>query len=427
MEDLPSEVRKIMKAQKRLNLIYLFAVVCLSGCNTAASRPSGPSGDPAAGSGEASHEAGPHEAGPHEAGEGGHAEEVVRLTDKEMKEFGITLAEARGGVIARVVELPGEIVLNADRLAHVVPRVGGVVRDVRRNVGDRVEAGEVLASLDSRELAEAKARYLAAVEREELARSTSGREKKLRELQINSSQEYLDARQALTLASIARRTARQQLAALGFSEKELQGLASGGGTSLTTYTMVAPLAGTVIEKHLTLGENVGTDTAAFSVADLSSVWVDMNVYQKDLPELRPEQSVVIDAGRGVAEVPGKIAWVSPRLDRVTRTARARVVLPNPDGSLRPGLFVMARVTLDGGAPSPVVVPAGALQSFEGRTVVFVRTGRGLEPRPVEVGRRNDKEVEIVSGLTPGQVFVGSGSFTVKAQLSRDTLGDGHNH
>ncbi|MBU1410855.1 efflux RND transporter periplasmic adaptor subunit [Myxococcota bacterium] len=405
-----------MKTLGLLLLNYLLTGIVLAGCNTAASSSSGP----ASGKEHAAE-------GSHEAGEGGHAEEVVRLSESEMKEFGITLAEATGGVIERVMEFPGEIVLNADRLAHVVPRVGGVVREVRKNVGDRVDAGDVLATLDSRELAEAKARFLAAVEREELARSSSGREKKLRDLQVNSEQDYLDARQAMSLASIARRTAQQQLAALGFSEKEMQSLASGGRTSLTLYTMVAPFSGTIIEKHLTLGENVGTDTAAFSIADLSSVWVDMNVYQKDLPELRQEQSVTIDAGRGIAPVPGKIAWVSPRLDRVTRTAKARVVLQNPSGSLRPGLFVMARVAVGGGRPSVVVVPAGALQSFEGRTVVFVQTGRGLEPQPVEVGRRNDTGVEILSGLARGQVYVRSGSFTVKAQLSKGALGDGHNH
>ena len=411
-----------MKMPGIRNILYLLVMVISVGCKGSASGA-------AASAGAAENESGhAHEAASgHESMESGaHAGEVVRLTDDERREFGVVLSEAGGGSMDRFLEFPGELVLNADRLAHVVPRVGGVVREVHRNVGDRIDAGEVLATLDSRELAEARSAYLAAAEREDMARSAAGREKKLWELKLISEQEFLDARQALVLAGIARRSARQQLQALGLSDRELGNLTSGKRTSLTLTTMTSPFSGTIIEKHLTLGENVGTDTAAFTIADLSSVWADLQVYQKDLPDLRPEQAVRIDAGHGIEPVSGKLAWVSPRLDPTTRTARARVVLANPDGSLRPGLFVMARVTV-GRSAAAVVVPRSALQTFEGRTVVFVSTARGLEPQPVETGRQNETEVEILSGLAPGRSFVSAGAFTVKAQLSKGAFGDGHNH
>lgn len=360
------------------------------------------------------------------AGEEGPVEEVVRLSDAELKEFGITLAIAEGGALDQYIDLPGEIVLNADRMAHVVPRVSGIVREVRMTVGDQVKAGELMAVIESRELADTKAAFLAAIERESLAQGNFKREERLWEKKVTSEQEYLDARQALAEARIAKNSAEQQLHALGLSESELKALPGHPDATYTRFEIKAPLAGTIIEKHMTLGENVNADTDVFTIADLSTVWVDINVYQKDLVNIRKDQTVVIEIGHGITAASGTIAWVGPQVDETTRTAKARMELPNPDGNLRPGLFVTARVAV-GSTPASIVVPKSALQSFENRTVLFVRTDKGFEPKPVEVGRQNGTKVEILSGLEAGQTYVSQGAFTLKAQLSKGAFGDGHNH
>jgi cobalt-zinc-cadmium efflux system membrane fusion protein len=355
-----------------------------------------------------------------------HGEEVVRLSAAELKEFGIKLATAAAGSLQEYVDLPGEIVLNADRLAHVVPRIPGIVREVRKNVGDAVKAGELLAIIESRELADAKAAFLAAAERETLARANFEREERLWQKKVTSEQEYLDARQALAEARIAKNSAEQQLHALGFSDAYLKALPKHPDATYTLFEIRAPFGGTIIEKHLTLGENVSADAAVFTIADLSSVWVDINVYQKDLARIRKGQTVVIEIGHGIPQVSGEIAWVGPLVDEATRTAKARVVLPNPQGTLRPGLFVTAKVAV-GSTTAGIVVPKSALQTFEERTVVFVQDEDGLEPRPVELGRQNATQVEILSGLEAGQTYASQGAFTLKAQLSKGAFGDGHNH
>ncbi|KJS31337.1 MAG: hypothetical protein VR64_11970 [Desulfatitalea sp. BRH_c12] len=355
-----------------------------------------------------------------------HGEEIVRLSDAELREFGIALKTAEGGALNQYIELPGEIVLNADRIAHVVPRVAGIVGEVRATVGDQVKKGQLLAVLESRELADAKAAYLAAVEREILAQANFKREERLWQKKVTSEQEYLNARQALAEVRIAKNSAEQQLHALGCSEKDLLTLASSEHASFTHYTITAPFAGTVIEKHVTFGEQVGAEADVFTIADLSTVWVNINVYQKDLVNIRKGQTVGIEIGHGIASVEGKIAWVSPQVDEGTRTAKARIELPNPDGSLRPGLFVTAKVAF-GSSPARLVVPKSALQTFEGKTVVFVRTEEGFEPKPVELGRQNGTTAEILSGLVSGQTYAAEGSFTLKAQLSKGAFGDGHNH
>lgn len=361
-----------------------------------------------------------------EEGEKGPGEEVVRLSDSELREFGIRLQTAQGGALNQYIELPAEIALNSDRIAHVVPRVAGIAREVRATVGDLVELGQLLAVLESRELADAKASYLAAIEREKLAQANFKREQRLWEKKVTSEQEYLDARQALAEARIAKNSTVQQLHALGFTEDALKKLPEHPDATYTRFEIRAPLAGTIIEKHITLGENVGAEADIFTIADLSTVWVNMNIYQKDLVSISKGQTVGIEIGHGIPSVEGKIAWVGPQVDEGTRTAKARIELPNPDGSLRPGLFVTAKVAV-GTSSAGLVVPKSALQTFEGKTVIFVRTDEGFEPKPVDLGRQNETMVEILSGLVSGQTYATDGSFTLKAQLSKGAFGDGHNH
>jgi cobalt-zinc-cadmium efflux system membrane fusion protein len=351
---------------------------------------------------------------------------VVRFSKDELKEFGIELAVARAGSLDQYKDLPGELVLDADHLAHVVPWVSGVVREVHTTVGESVMAGALLAVLESRELADAKAAFLAAIEREKLALANFEREERLWQAKVTSEREFLDARRVLAEARIARNSAEQQLHALGFSDAQLDELPQHPDKAFTRFEIRAPFAGTVIEKHLTLGESVKADAEVFTIADLSSVWVDINVYQKDLIDIRKGQTVWIEIGHGIQAVSGRIAWVSPLVGETTRTAKARVVVPNPKGNLRPGLFVTARVAV-GSIAAGIVIPQSALQTFEDSTVVFVQTEEGFVPQPVEVGRQNATQVEILAGLEAGGVFVSKGSFTLKAQLSKGAFGDGHNH
>jgi len=365
------------------------------------------------------------EAGHDEHGHDEHADEVS-LKDGEAEEFGIEIAQAGPGALVQHVELPGELVINADRQAHVVPRVAGIVREVRKKLGDRVRKGELMAVLESRELADAKAEYLAGKERYDLAQLNFQREERLWKKKVSAEQEYLDARQTMVEARIAKRLAEQKLHTLGYSEAYLSKLPDHPDMTYTRYEIRAPFDGVVIQKHISLGESLGNDSEVFVVADLSSVWADISVYQKDLVKVQPGQKVHIEIGHGVPDVSGRIAYVGPLVGEETRTALARVVLPNPDGKLRPGMFITAQVET-ASLEVPMVVPKTALQTVEGRTVVFVKEADGFKPQPVTLGRTNTTRVEVVSGLNAGQTYVSYGAFTLKAQLSKGAFGDGHNH
>lgn len=362
--------------------------------------------------------------------EHGHDEQlpVVRLSQEEQEALGVVIREASSGVLAMEIALPAEVRLNEDRVAHIVPRVSGIVRTVHKTIGDTVSEGELLAVLDSRELADVQAEYLAANARLESARKELSREKSLWEEEISAEKDYLAASREFEEAQILVRAAAQKLQALGVSEEQRRAIAAGKRDNLTRYEMTSPFAGEVIEKHIVLGENLEVQSNAFIIADLDSVWVDVRVYEKDLLRVRAGQTVHVSGPEGYSTVEGIIAYVAPVVDRETRTALARIVLPNQDRLWRPGLFLQVRLGIEDAAAS-VVVPKTAVQRLENSPVAFVEKGAGLQAVELTLGRETDDAVEVVAGLAPGERYVAEGAFALKAQIVTSNLDAhaGHGH
>lgn len=194
--------------------------------------------------------------------------------------------------------------------------------------------------------------------------------------------------------------------------------------SLQSYPVTALLGGTVIKKHVTPGEFAREGEDIYVVADLSSVWVDLDIYHRDFTRLRLGQTVRLDAGAGIPPAEGPIAYLSPVGAENTQTILARVVLSNPDGLWRPGLFVSGDVAIEQ-VTVPLAVRAGAIQRLDGEEVVFVRDGDAYTPRPIEIGRRDASWVEVRAGLRPGQEYVAANSFVLKADAGKS--GAGHDH
>jgi cobalt-zinc-cadmium efflux system membrane fusion protein len=183
----------------------------------------------------------------------------------------------------------------------------------------------------------------------------------------------------------------------------------------------------VVAKHATVGELLGVETSAFTVADLDSVWVVFNVYQKDLALVKTGQKVSIEIRPGSYRE-GMVSYVSPLIDEQTRTVQARVVLNNSDGALQPGLFVTVRVA---GSinKAPIVVPLSAIQTLEEKEVIFIEDGDGFKAVPVELGKENGELAIVVSGLRTGQRYVVRGAFELKSQIVASGMGAhaGHGH
>ncbi len=351
----------------------------------------------------------------------GHVPDIITLTPEEMKEFGVTVEIARDGVIKKTLTLTGEVMLNRDSVANVVSMVPGVVQSVKKFVGDHVEKGETMAVIQSRELADAKSAYLAARERLNLAKLAFKREETLWKKKISSQQDYLNAKQALANAKIEMRSSAQKLLALGFSPRDLEHLKNGGSKNLAAYEIRSPISGTVIEKYISLGEAVDSYGRLYQVADLSTVWVDLDVYQKDLAKIKKGLTAMIFAADGLFYAKGTIGYVGPILSEQTRTAIARIVLENRDGNWRPGLFVTALVEI-GQKKAHVRVRKSAVQEMDGRKWVFVETDKGFSPREIVTGDADYEYVEVLSGLRPGERYVSKGASILKFELQKESFG-----
>ena len=351
--------------------------------------------------------------GQHAEGEE-EAEGLVKLSAAQAKKAGVVLAQAGPASIKKQVLLPGEIRFDEDRTAHVVPRVAGVVASVHAQLGEQVAKGQLLAVIQSPAVSDQRSELQTAQRRLSFAQSNYEREKQLWQERISAEQDYQGARQALQEAEIAVANASQKLSAIG---------AGAGGSS--RYELRAPLAGMVVEKHLTVGESVTDSTASFTVSDLRSVWAEISVAAPQLPDVRMGAPVVVRATAFDSQAEGRIAYVGALIGAQTRTAPARVALANPQGVWRPGLFVDVEV-LASESPVPIAVDAKAIQRPDGKeSVGFVPAEGGYKAQLVQVGASDGKTTQVLAGLQAGQAYVREGSFLLRAELGKASAEHAH--
>ncbi|MDN3563565.1 efflux RND transporter periplasmic adaptor subunit [Paeniroseomonas aquatica] len=363
----------------------------------------------------------------HKPGEshGGEAapEGSIRMTEAQIAGAAIELADAVPGAVVRRVSLPGTVAANADRLARVPARVAGIVTALHKRLGDQVAAGEVLALIESAEIATVKGEYLAALRTTELARVTFEREQRLWQRKVSAEQDFLKARTDWQEAQIRLDLSRQKLAALGLGQAEVEALPRQPIEALRRQEVRAPIAGRVTARPIVLGAAVAAEAEVYTVADLATVWVEMAVPPADLSFVKEGMSVRV-RGEGETRAEGRLVFLSPVLDPETRSARAVVELPNPENTFRPGGYATADVAT-AEQPVDVLVPRGAVQQIEGESVVFVRTPDGFEKREVVLGRGDQDAVEVVFGLDAGERYAAGNTFVLKAELGKSEAEHSH--
>lgn len=356
-----------------------------------------------------------------------HADEegVIHLTDDQVTAAGISVGQVSAGTLSRTVSVPGTVSANAERLAHVAAKVPGTISAISKNLGDWVKPGEIVALVESREIAEAKSEYLAAMRADQLAQTVYQREKTLWDKRISPQQDFLEAQAALETARIRLDLARQKLVALGLQDSEVNGLPKQPIKDLRIQEIRAQISGQVIERKGVLGETVDANADILVVADLSTLWVQIDVPPTDIPFVQKGQKVFFSSSNG-DKAEGMVSFLSPVIDQETRSARAVAVLPNPDQHWRPGSYVTARIETDV-QPAQMVAPREAIQTIGGEAVVFVRTSEGFEKREVVLGRTDDKVAEIVFGLDAGEMIAVGNSFVLKAELGKSEAEHSHSH
>ncbi len=339
----------------------------------------------------------------------------VDLEEDQVKAAGIAVEAAGPTRIASSVQFPGEVLLNDDRTVHVVPRVAGIAETVLVSTGQQVRRGQLLAIFSSQLISEQRSNLQTAEKRLEHAQSVYEREKRLWEQKITAEQDYLQAQHAVQEATIDLENAKQKLSALGVS---------GAGKSLNRFELRAPYDGLVVERSLSTGEAVKEDTPIFTIADLGTVWAEAAIPAKDLPLIHVGDKVRIRATAFDAQTTGTVAFLGALVGEQTRMAKARILVDNPKGTWRPGLFVNVEVKAND-VDVPVAVRSDALQTLGTQQVIFVRDARGFVAHPITPGRSDGTHIEIAHGLPAGTPYAAHNSYVIKSELAKQATEDGY--
>ena len=343
----------------------------------------------------------------------------VVMDEAQIKASDIHVVSAGPLAISTKLQFPGEIQINDDRTVHVVPRVSGVAEAVLVSTGQFVKKGQTLAVFSSQMISEQRSALQTAQKRLSLANTIYQREKTLWEQKITAEQDYLQALQGLREAEIAVDNSQQKLSALGVILNN-----NANSSSLNRFELRAPYDGLVVERNLSIGEAVKEDTPIFTISDLSTVWAEVHIPAKDLPYVRMGDKVTLRATAFDAQTTGTVAFIGALVGELTRMARARIVLANPQGAWRPGLFVSVDVKA-AEVRVPIAIETDALQTLGTQQVVFVRTETGFKAHPVKIGLNDGKHVEVVEGLAAGARYAAKGSYILKSELSKLTTEDGY--
>lgn len=341
-----------------------------------------------------------------------HASEVT-LSEAAITRAGITTAAVARAPIGGGAGVPAELQPDPGSTAHVAALMSGRVASVGVGVGDEVTVGQVLAIVASGGAGESRATLAAARIRRDAARAARDRQAALVESGIGARRGLIEAE-----------------AALAEAEAEIRGLAGSLGVvgrgAGAEVRITAPIAGVIAERHAVAGEVVEAGAPLFVITDPAHLWVVGFVPELDLAIAREGATCTLSVAAFPGERwPGRIEFVAPALDETTRTLGVRAALDAPDPRLRAGLFGRLAIAGEGAEPTALVVPAGALARVGGEDVVFAPADeeRTFRPVPVRLGRRDGDVVEVLQGVSEGDVVVTSGAFTLRSELSRGELAE----
>lgn len=414
------ELMKTSRTELGIALAIAMASIPLTGCGKPEPSPTA-TAQPAAAKPGASGDKPGEKPGEHKEGEVGHGEEEsLKLSVEAIEAAGIKVEELAAQEISEQLIVTATIRPNQDRITHVAPRVPGRIVKVHVNLGDRVKAGQVLAVLDSLDVGEAHSGYLQAKTQLAVAKADFERAEKLHSDQIIAQKDHLRAHAEYEKAKASFAAAGDKLRMLGVGTTPAD-----DGRAVSTFPLTTPFAGTVIEKHAILGELAQPDKLIFTVADLSKLWIEANLFEKDLGRVKTGAEAEVTVAAYPDQVfRGKLTYIAAMVDKETRTIQARLEVANPDGRLKPEMFASAAIRT-GGKGRGLLLPEDAVVLMDGKATVFIEERGGFEPRTVELGDRLRGRVVIKAGLQAGERVVTAGTFALKARVQKSLLGEGH--
>lgn len=346
-----------------------------------------------------------------------HDEAIVFLTPDQIEQAAIEIREAQPGVVSQVICAPAKLVWNGNEIAHVYPQPGGIAKRPHKNLGDTVTAGESLASAESGEIAEVKAAYLTSLKKEKIAMALLKQEKNLQDQGIGALQEYQNAASAAAEARMTSELARQKLYALGLTTDEVINLPAQSSADLRMYEIKAPIDGKIIFRDFISGNPLKADSKVFIIGDLDSLWAELKAAPHELAQLEIGQPIMIKDGSGNTAM-ANLLYIDTMVDEDTGRVKAIAQLDNIENKWLPGTFVTATAVIKE-TPVALVIAKEAVQKVDGQDCAFIVMPEGFEVRPVNLGRRDEQFIEVLSGIAPGENYAATKTFLLKADYGKD--------
>jgi membrane fusion protein, heavy metal efflux system len=355
---------------------------------------------------------------------------MVRLASAGLAgDIGLKTAQVIEEEHAHELIANAETAYDANRYAEITARVAGFLREVRLDLGQRVKADEVLVVIDSSEVSTAKTQYLTSNAALGLDEDSYRRAKYLTDQKIIGNKQEIATRTAMNQAQMTLWNSEQKLKNFRFDDASLSLILKTNDTSPLIETRT-PIGGTVIFRHAVMGEAIEPTTKLFTVADTSKMWLWIDVYERDIARVKEGQPVTF-AVSGLSPSPeeaghvGRVTWVGAEVDEKTRTTKVRAEVPNPAATLRANQYGKARIRVEE-PHRALTVSKAAVQRYENADLVFlVQEGASYRPQRIKTRSIDRKDVvEVAWGLKPGQEVVTDGSFLLKTEIMKGSIGAG---
>ncbi|MCC6395508.1 MAG: efflux RND transporter periplasmic adaptor subunit [Bacteroidetes bacterium] len=373
---------------------------------------------------------GQKEPGSGEADAPEHHEHVITLTREATNAMGLRSMVVEEKPLIGHMTLPATLVPNQDLEAQVGSLVQGRVREVFVTVGAMVKEHQELMRIEGLEVGQIKSNFIKAKAQLSYAEAAYERQKTLLAEKVGSQKTYLEAQAEYNKALAEFDAEDKRIHSIGLSDADVLTFVEDGSSEPKSHTggvlpIKAPIAGTVVERNVVIGQLVDASTTAFRIINTSTLWADGRAYESDLPALaqRPNVTLTVTAFPG-EEFTGKVIYIAPIVDPQSRTITVRAAIPNRGGRLKPQMFGELRISTQGNVTG-ILVPAEAVQRDGTVSYVFIATSdTTFERRDIQIGTALQTMLSVRQGVRAGERIVTNGSFQLKSELMKETLEEG---
>ncbi|MBC7793663.1 MAG: efflux RND transporter periplasmic adaptor subunit [Clostridia bacterium] len=335
---------------------------------------------------------------------------AIRFSDDFAKRAGISEEVVTEDVVSPVITVNGTMTYDPRRFAIIGARIGGRIRKLNKVEGDHVNVGETLAEVESAELGRAQSDVFAARADEKAAEANDKRERHLADARITSERDAELAQATFEAARAKRVAAEYTVTALG---------GQSDGSNIGVLALRSPIAGRVLTSKAARGQVVESLATIYEVADLDQLWLELEVYERDVNKVRVGDTAEISPHNGTTVIRGEVQHVGDLVDAETRSATVRIVVDNTTHTLRPGESVVARLQMTKPSARGLTISKRAITRIDGKPTVFVlRDKNTVEPRIVTLGASGADRVSVTEGLNEGETIVVDGMFALKSEIFR---------